>query len=578
MFRTLFFSASILLGIVAAPCWAQSAPLESSVTPRQIYTSFVSGIPVPDLRYKPFEVQDYVSIGEPPALRNSLPPLLERIKDEADEQGALNVTKAEAPPDTFPKADKSDSLDSQPLAFYMTAADYLTARGGGTDTQLVLNYTISVASAKSGLKVPPRTLELIIGPDYASVKKGDNVEIFDFKTNRFLRLEKVDDTPFFTNVSIFPAAYKAYNTVKASTKDGKLDQITIGPNAALDAFWLESSMGWAARSSFPELTVKREGQEVSTSYKGRVPFTASFTGPELPSDAHMRVLMTYWLHDIPIHPAILPQIGRPDRAPKSLQILSFSPKFPEGLISDWTLTKSETRESPFPLNADLKNSLEAKQGTALSYIISGAVEGSPITPMLSDKELKENIRREREAGNNFAVWQISQSLAARQGGCENSRMPLCSDIKSLEAIQKSDSDIARLSRILSDIDRPPSRLTALEALFPYIKDGTAPAFMVKKAGQARSKIRTNVIKSEALKNIRADHLLEQALMKDPKDPEVYLNLAQVYAAQDRFAESWDLQDALRRLPDVPEKLTKPINTVEATLKEVAPGFFITKVP
>ncbi len=578
MFRSLFFSASILLLAMAAPTWGQSSPIESSVTPRQIYTSFVSGIPVPDLRYKPFEPQDYVSINEAPALRNALPPLLQPGEEEAEDQSATKEALPEPPQDSFIQTDNSSSQNNLPLAFFISAADYLKARSGGSETQLVLNYTISVASAKSGLKVPPRTLELIIGPDYASVKKGESTEIFDFKTNRLLRFEVAGETPFFSNVSLYPAAYKAYNTVKTSTKDGRLDQITIGPNAALDAFWLESSMGWAARSSFPDLKVKREGQEISSSYKGKIPFAASLTGPEFPSSAHMRVLMSYWLHDIPIHPAILPQIGRPDRAPKSLQILTFSPKFPDGLVSDWTLTKSEIRNAPFPLDSNLKNSLEAKQGTALSYIISGAIKGNPVTPKRSDRELKEDIRREREAGNSYAEWLISQDLAARQGGCEKTSIPLCNDIKALEAAQKSNSEIAQLSGIIKDIDKPRSRLTAFEALFPYIKDGTAPAFLVKKAGQARSKIRTNSIKSEALKSVRADHLLEQALMKNPEDPEVFLNLAQVYAAQGRFAESWDLQDALRRLPGVPEKLTNPINTVETTLREVAPGFFITKVP
>jgi len=50
-------------------------------------------------------------------------------------------------------------------------------------------------------------------------------------------------------------------------------------------------------------------------------------------------------------------------------------------------------------------------------------------------------------------------------------------------------------------------------------------------------------------------------------------LGQIYAAQGKTVDAWDMFDALRFMPDTPEALTKQINRTENRLKKRAPHFF-----
>ena len=118
----------------------------------------------------------------------------------------------------------------------------------------------------------------------------------------------------FENVSLYAGALKNVQTVNRATKNGSLSKIELSPEATLDAFWLEASLGWAARGKFETLKASREKDDITTSFGEFTPFTASLTGPKMPSENHMHALFAWWHHDLPIHPAILPLIGRPDHA------------------------------------------------------------------------------------------------------------------------------------------------------------------------------------------------------------------------------------------------------------------------
>lgn len=148
----------------------------------------------------------------------------------------------------------------------------------------------------------------------------------------------------------------------------------------------------------------------------------------------------------------------------------------------------------------------------------------------------------------------------------------------LEASAKPDSDLAKLPNIIRKANDSKSRVEGFTELAPYIEGGIAPAFLVKTAGQARARIKTRDLSTPELKAFRADKLLEEALVKNPYDPLVYRTLGQVYAAQDKLADSWDMQDAMRQLPDVTEKLSAPIIWAESSLLARAPGFFLEDMP
>lgn len=599
---------------------------DEEVTPRQAFTSFVSGIAVEDLLYKPFELTEIEPVTAQPALSAENVPVdtpekpkaaditpleisPERIADIPDTpdvpQAVVELEKSIAedePPAPQPSIEpkttvKEAALGPLPpeediaplqtvpsaysanlLPFYVSASEYLQARNTAKHPQMTLTYNVTVANAKSGLKVDPKIITLKLGPDYAAITKKDVTRIFDFKTNRLLTLSQNGGSPFFNNVSIYPGVLRNVDTVKKSTRKGQKQFIKVGPDTELDAFWLEAGIGWSARPVIEGLTVTRDGAAVTAQYKDKTPLKLALNGPDIPSDNHMRVLYAYWLHDLPIHPAILPDIGRPEKAPTSLSFLSYSPKYPDGLQTHWTLASSNIDEGTFPLPKDLPNAMDAGQTTPLAFVIAESARKDRGQISEETNALRQMFVTALKNTNDMEAWMAGQTLAARQGGCANDEKDLCETLLALERAAPATSDLSQLSFISKQGETPKTREAALKNLLPFIEDDISPAFLLKKAGKLRARLKTAQITDQTVKAAKASNLLEKALLNDPLDPETYRSLSQVYAADGRFAESWDLLDALRRLEATPEKLTAPVNRVEKSLKRQAPGYFVATEP
>ena len=631
----------IALSLTASGLSSANAQDEST-TPRQIFTSFVSGIPIEDLRYKPFEVppssQDAATQAEKSAIEKAvsllrpapeipitapaeLPvtpePMPEEKVEEAEKPAemiaAIDLPAAPIPaekptpkkPETEkPSITKKASLTPPPkealkrkpeepentaykaslLPFYASAQEYLEARQTGEHEQMTLTYSVTVSNAKSGLSVDPKIMTLVLGPDYAAITKDETTQIYDFKMTRLLTLYQPQDLiptqspEFFSSVSLYPVVLNNVDTVKKATRNGTKDVIKIGPDTVLDSFWMEAGTGWSARANIEGLKVTRNEDDIKAVYKDTVPLTLRLGGPDIPSDDHMRVLYAYWLHDIPIHPAILPKIGRPGHAPSSITLLSYNPKYPDGLKTKWTLTSSNVQAGTFPLSADMPTALEVDQTTPLAFVIaeSAAKTSENITAEL--EELQKDMAGFVENDDEFLAWVTGQTLGARLGGCAYSKEDLCDSLNRLENAAKPSSDLARVSNFLANLHIPAKREAALEGLLPYTKDDLAPAFLLKKAGMARARVKTSRLTSETIKSMKPDHLLEKALIQDPLDPETYHGLSQIYAVRGNFAESWDLLDALRQIESAPDAITAPVGRVEQSLKIQAPGYFVATHP
>lgn len=549
------------------------------VTPRQTFTAFATGTSVEELRYKPFGMNsespkyDSITTSKAPELQ----------KPEPHTKSASTLPKApltQTPKDPAPiAASPPVKRPAPPLApFYVAAKDYLAARGIERHNQVKLSYAVTLSNQGNGLEGEPKITDIIIGPNYVSIRESDITRIFDFRMNRLLTIETKDQRQIFQNVSLYPSTYKKIQTVKGATQNGTVSSIPLSETVALDAFWLEASMGWTARQHIDGLSVTRSGKKVSTSFKSETPLTMDLEGFKLPSDAHMRSFYAFLLHDLPIHPAILPKMGRPDHAPKSMAILSYGPKYITGQKADWILRQSESIRGSFPLPKDAVNSVSLETASPLARAIFMGAAGKTVTDRPSQSELRDKIQTAKKNGDLFEAWTAAQILSHRIGGCDKDRFGLCKQIKSIEAQAGSDSAVGRLAAIIDKAESKSRRSQGFEELLPFISDGSAPAFLFKIAGQARSKLTKTELSDPALSVIRADSLLEQALIKEPDDPETYVTLAQVYAAQGRFEESWDIQDTLRLLPNAASELKAPINRAEKTLNRIAPGFFVAKGP
>lgn len=577
-------SISIIVAFLGSISTSFAQEPEIAPTPRQTFTSFISDTPIPDLRFKPYSAKAQTR----KTVINTLPnaPILPEgpagIPEKSPEEHPAPKTASlpePAKPEPGPEKAAAEKPDpSLPLPFYTTAKDYIRARGSEKQTQLTLTYTVRLANAVNGLKMDPKTVTLLLGPDYAAVTREDTTRLYDFKMQRLLTLRGTGKNRVFDNISLFPGALKAINTVNGATLKGKRSSIPIGPDKTLDAFWLESGIGWSARPDIKTLEVNRSGSKITSTYNALEPLTLDLGGPEMPSEDHMRVLFAFWLHDLPIHPAILPGIGRPDKAPAAMTILSYTPKYPNGIKAYWTLTDSDIRPAPFPLSASTASGISVDETTPLAFAIALAAKGEALPGRPNADNLREDIHSKREAGKNFEAWISAQTLAHKLGGCENDPALLCEDIKALETGANPNDALGELLAILALANTKSTQAEGFEALIPYISDQIAPAFLVKIAGQTRSRIRDSALSSDTARALTAEGLLTEALLKDPYDGETYLTLAQVYAAQERYAESWDMQDALRNLPGAAPELATSVNRAEASIKRIAPGFFVPKVP
>lgn len=562
----------------------------SEPTPRHVFVSFITGVPPQDVRFKTevgLELEPKPVEVAPSPVQNVLPPVsqalplqpsLEPIAPVVPEviNEYVELAAPELDHEGIARASASARTEIQP--FFVNARQYLEARGDGALDQIILEYEVTPINKVLGLSANSKKVRLVVGPDFVAVTRESKTRIFDFKMRRLLTIRPGEASLVFDNMSLYPIALNTIETVKSVTKNGSISEIQVGPDQTLDAFWMEASLGWSARQTVDNLNVSYVDDLFVAEYAGEVATQMTMNGPVLISEALRSSLFAFLHHDVPIHPVVLKDLGLPLSVPSRLETLSFSPNYPNGLKTVWVLKKSETVSQPFPLLKNNQPVVSEGKGAPIEFVIYNHMQALEKPNIRTNDDLRQAVFDARTTGKNLEAWLNAKELASRLGGCQEDPALLCQDISDLEADAAPKRALGRLVWATQEHDVASIRVTAFDVLMEQVRDGNAPAFLVKRAGKMRARLKSKDLKVEKLKFVRADRLLEEALVKNPTDPETYRILSQVYAAQRRYVESWNLQDAMRRLPNVDKALVEPITRVEKSLIDQAPAFFIPEIP
>lgn len=495
---------------------------------------------------------------------------------------------------TTPSVAAKPSQTAEPFApvagrygFFQTAADYLAARGDAPSAQLKLTYRVTLMDVKTGIPLKPEFAVITLGDDYVMLKRlSADAQIFDFKTRRLLTVS--DDAQSFTNVSLFGARYSTIDTVRRMTANGDKRAIdapsktrpkgAIGPatpsqTQALNAFYLESALGWAAKKlDDPAFKYTRKEDNIEASFDGDGVFMGRFNGPNFDTRGQSYSFVSLMFHTLPAHPEILSRLTDITRVPTNLTLHKVTPEIPAGQKQIWQLTDAVSKSAPFPLPRAAKSVAEQEGVTPLAFVVSEALKGGalggPPDPAATLAAMEERLAQ----GDVLAVWLSAAALSDKLGDCK-ALSGLCDLRARARAAGKGDEDLAQLFAAFDDVQNPSRRIAGITALQPLLADPDVPGIILRKAGVALSKTRRAERMKAGMADLNPETLLIQSIAKDPYDYAAYLSLAQLYAARGDFIQSWDIADALRAFPDAPDALKVGFDRAESQLLAGAPGFF-----
>lgn len=487
------------------------------------------------------------------------------------------------------------------LAFYYTAQEYLDTRGAGKSPQTILHYEVRTQS-KGGNAGPDQNVTLILGEDYAALKregaKGITTKIYDFKFNRLLTIQPqiaVDGQPTgreqFDNLSLYPRAYRNIKTVKNLTRNGKVRVLEVGKGAGgkvktLDAFWIESAMSWAAVQADIALDIIVEDSAEGAVFtvtkedgnkEGETVFKAAFPPKIYENPAFKQTLLAFAHHEWPLHPQILQALYEFDAPPSNLEMLSYSPKAPKGETQIWALKDRTTANANFPLPPKALSITERKPVVPLAMIINEAAHDKAHGGMQSLESIEQDFFASLDEAVPLTSWLLGQRYIAYSGGCgERDVGSMCDVLSKIEATDGYEQTHLFRHYIMSRhlAQSKASRIDAVKIVQPYLDDPKTPAIVLRTAAMARAKIKTSTAKTADLENIHAETILKAALEKDPYDPNIYVGLAQVYAANGAMEQSWDIYDALRAGIPTRSAVKLKIDKVENRIRASAPGYFV----
>ena len=457
------------------------------------------------------------------------------------------------------------------FAFFTSAPDYLSQRGTTTGPRLTLRYDITRKNAKTA--VPGRTsiVDIIIGTDYASISKSsEELVIYDFKEKRLLNVNKASNS--FTNTSLYAASYRAVDTVGRMTNGGQLRKLPLGDGLTLDAFYLESALGYAAGAPPIDLTVSQTDNKITADFEGEQVFSAALNGPKLEDYRQAYSFLSLLYHSEPVHPAILAELKDVRAAPNAMTFVSFGPKIPDGEIISWTLKSKMSETAEFPLPKGAASIVEGSSVSPLDFVMTEAVAGRALGGQVMPESALTVINQQISQGDPLSAWISAQSLKDMMGGCEQ-LAGFCRAISKAQSQKEAHPELSSLIDALDQADRKSTRLEGLKALSPLISAPDAPSLVLRRAGLALAKTTKAQRAAAGLEAFDPEDLLSQAIARNPYDLLAYKGLAQLEAARGDFIQSWNINDTLRAFPNASDTLRGPIDKAEAQLTAVAPGFF-----
>ncbi len=516
------------------------------------------------------------------------------LTSDASENAAISLTKRQS---------------SAPLApFYLSAQAYLQLRDMQTQPQTILYYDVrrGPVSAINFTSVLDKVqkVQITLGEDFAAVKFDGKLKIYDFKFNRLLTIRPEDkksggeksggeklgekrpeysqktaksDKPVFDNISLYAKAYRNMSTVKRVTRNGSLKILPMGKGQSLDAFWIESSMSWAASAPDTPLNIEQKPQSLSVKRKKQLVFKAKFSDVEYGSSAFRDTLLAFAHHEWPLHPQILQALYGYNAPPKQFEMLTYSPTALKGQKQTWVLTKQTQKQAVFPLPEKALGGAQRQDVSPLAFIINEAAHNRALGGIKTLDALEQRFTQQLEAGEIWQAWLTGQRYAAYSGMCDSARdSTICQSLRDIEAQHMSTQPepIQDYFTSLRAAQRPGLKAEAIKVVLPYLSEKNTPAFVLRTAAMARAKMKPKQAKDAGLSEINAETLLKTALAKDPYDPKTYVGLAQVLAAKGVFEQSWDIYDALRTAIPTTNAVELRINRVEKNLRKSTPGYFL----
>jgi len=481
------------------------------------------------------------------------------------------------------------------LPFYTSAPDYLTHRGRDAETQLRLTYTVSTYNAKTAFPAGDRIITLIIGADYAALSRAKvgaktaagagQMRIYDFRFNRILTLNT--DTAYidvdtnaepieFSHISLFPKVLRHIQAVKQATQNGARDTIALSPDMSLDALWMEAAMGYAARPAPASLTIEEAEDRLTANYDGKSVYKSVYSEIPMPSPGHRRSFTALLHHELSIHPAILQKQAARETIPTAFDIISYTPTLTDGVQEVWTLDNSETRLAPFPLPETARMATDTPATSPLAFVISKAASGEAVSGYPDAQSLERAIDTASQDNTPARAWLLAQRLDEVRERAPDSRTRTARQGVDEAA---SSGDIDRLKTAFGPTPTREQRITAIKSLRDVIDtmqsaETDIPAIAFRHLGMMRARIKPADAKAAGIADINPKTLLETAIAKDPYDPQSYRGLSQIFAARKAYVESWDLQDALRRLPLTRDPIMAPTERSEVAIMRQGPAFFV----
>lgn len=516
-----------------------------------------------------------------------------QVKQEVEDLPETVIVSTHEP---APSAESIEPLDSKPSVltpFYVSASEYIQLREDKTMSELALIYEITTTDMTGEETGSPKNVILQIGSDYVSANRGNVQKIFDFKLNRFLEIKpqasmdnNANQRLIFDNVSLYAKAYRNMKTVLAATDNGKKRNVKIAEDKEIDAFWLESSMSWAARPLEKKPNYLVDGNSIEVEVNGETVFSATFGDTPFENPAFKNALFAHAHHSWPLHPSILLQTYKFDAPPERMEIVSYGPRYPEGQKQIWELKdRSFSETARFPLPSSSLSATERQPVSPLVFIINEAAHNRALGGAQTPEHIEADFETALKKENKLAQWLAGQKYIAYTGKCQSKDESwLCSAHADLTETNKfaSISEFDPKNKMLSDFisaaemakDKK-TRATALKTLQPYLDDPNVPAVILRTAAMARAGMKKASAASVGLDKIQADALLKRAIAADPYDAQTYLGLAQVYAAKGAYEQSWDIYDAMRvALPTVSTADLK-IGIIEDKLRTNTAGYFLS---
>ena len=466
--------------------------------------------------------------------------------------------------------------------FFLTAAEYIDLRDkGAAAPQMNLIYAVTQSGASEGSDPKSFDVALAVGTDYVarqSTQPGTPLQIFDFKFNRVLTVTGGEENAqlMWVNAPLYALAHRNTRTVSGTLKDAEDGAIQIAPDVTLNTFWVESaySLGLSKRD---DLVLSSSAEGGALKLGSETVFEVSLSADTYETPEQSDAMLAFAHLGLPVHPAGLKQLYAAGPV-EAMTIISKSPGAPDGQKQVWTLKTASADKAEFPLPPGALNALSETQNDPIAYVMNQAARGTaPGGPPKYD-DLADAVLTAMDADDFETAWLAAKRYELFSRPCKkNNIRKACKAMRAIEDKRKKPQKLETLLNAYADSEEGEKRVSTLKALRPWLEADDTPADIMRLAGVLRAKIDASTAKAAGVDDINAGTLIKSALLKDPYNPQMYLAMAQFYAASGDYDAAWNSFDTLRSSVEPNEKAKFAVDKVEGGLQERAPGYFIPAV-